>query len=165
VAPFGGKLSDKRGSRLPASLGLFIQAAGVSVYFFLAPDSPYWIVVLATIVTGVGSALFYPANSSAIMANSEQEIYGVASGLLRTFSNIGLTASVAVAIAVAASSISRSEAFAIFMGTATLSSSDASAFVSGLHTAFLVSIAFIAIALGLSVLRGKEKRGNTSLPS
>jgi EmrB/QacA subfamily drug resistance transporter len=158
-APIGGRLADKRGARFPASLGLCVQAIGVSIYFLLTPTSPSWLVIIGTVIAGTGSAFFFPANSSAVMANSEQEIFGVASGLLRTFANIGLTASIAVAIVAASSSISRSEAFKIFLGTDVLSSTSASAFVQGLHTAFAVSIAFVLIALVLSLIRGKEVRG------
>jgi MFS family permease len=158
-APFGGRLADRRGARFPASLGLFVQAVGISVYFLLTLTSPSWLVIVGTLVTGTGSAFFYPANSSAVMANSEQEIFGVASGLLRTFSNIGLTASIAIAIVAASASITRNQAFRIFLGTTSLSSASASAFVDGLHTAFLVSIGFIVIALFLSLIRGKEVRG------
>jgi hypothetical protein len=140
-------------------LGLFVQAVGISVYFLLTLTSPSWLVIVGTLVTGTGSAFFYPANSSAVMANSEQEIFGVASGLLRTFSNIGLTASIAIAIVAASASITRNQAFRIFLGTTSLSSASASAFVDGLHTAFLVSIGFIVIALFLSLIRGKEVRG------
>ena len=46
--------------------------------------------------------------------------FGVASGVLRTFANVGMVFSFSVAILIAAHSISRGLAFAIFVGSTRL---------------------------------------------
>ncbi len=158
AGPLAGRLSDKHGARLIASIGLVFQAVGIVVYASLTTDSQLWMIVMASSFNGVGSGFFYPANNSAVMANSPPRDYGVASGLLRTLSNTGMVTSFPIALLIASLSISRQSAFAIFLGVSKLPKSLGSAFVTGMHSALLVSITLIAVALILSIARGKETR-------
>ena len=160
IAPFSGRLSDRLGARVVASLGLVVQGAGILTYSTLALGTPLYVVTIGSIINGAGSSTFFPANNSAVMANAPRNSFGMASGLLRTFSNIGMVCSFAVAILIASLSIPQQLAFAIFLGVGTLSGSLAQAFVDGMHSAFVVSIALLGVALALSVLRGKESRGS-----
>ena len=159
VAPYAGRIADRHGARVPASLGLALQAAAFVLYATLGVRTPLWIVVSAALINGIGSAFFFPANSSAVMANAPAGSYGVASGLLRTMSNIGMVASFAIALLAAAAAIPRQAAFAIFLGVSRLTSSLAHGFVRGLHAALFTAIALMLVALLLSVLRGEERRG------
>jgi len=153
-APFAGRLSDKYGARLIASIGLVLIAAGILTYATLAIDSPLWIVVVGSIFNGVGQSFFYPSNNSSVMASSPPKAFGVTSGLLRTFSNTGMVSSFAIALLIASSSIPRQTAFQIFLGVSKLSQNLSGAFVTGMHAALLVSTALITVALMLSILRG-----------
>ena len=158
VAPLAGRLSDKFGARVIASLGLLIQVAGMLTYSTLALDTPLYVVILGSVMTGAGSSCFFPANNSAVMASAPRGAYGIASGLLRTFSNIGMVSSFAVALLIASLSIPRQLAFDIFLGTGGIGGGLSAAFVDGLHSALIGSIALLGVALLLSVLRGKEAR-------
>jgi len=158
VAPFAGRLSDRFGARVVASLGLLVQAAGMLTYSTLTLGSPLYVVILGSVMTGSGSSCFFPANNSAVMASAPRGAYGIASGLLRTFSNIGMVSSFAVALLIASISIPRQLAFEIFLGTNGIEGSLSSAFVDGLHSALIASISLLAVAVVLSVLRGKEAR-------
>ncbi len=111
-----------------------------------------------SVLTGLGSSTFFPANNSAVMSAAPPRAYGIASGLLRTLSNIGMVCSFAVALLIASLSIPRQLAFAIFLGIGGISSQLSAAFVDGMHSAFTASISLLAVALLLSVLRGREKR-------
>src|SRR5262249_41186350 len=113
---------------------------------------------VAAVFNGVGSGFFFPANTSAVLSNAPPDAYGVANGLLRTFSNVGMVGSFAVALLAASAAISREEAFAIFPGTSTLQGALAGAFIRGVHTALRVATIPVLIALGLSILRGSEAR-------
>jgi hypothetical protein len=106
-----------------------------------------------SLVNGVGASFFFPGNSSAIMKAAPPEMFGIVSGIMRTFANIGMVFSFAVAILVASRSISRGLAFAIFVGTTTLHGELAAAFTTGLHAAFYASVAFMVIAAVLSATR------------
>ena len=162
VAPFAGRFSDRVGARVVASLGLLLQAVGMLTYATLSLNTPLYVVVLGSILTGAGSSTFFPANNSAVMASAPRGAYGIASGLLRTFSNIGMVSSFAVALLIASVSIPRQLAFEIFLGTGNIGGSLSAAFVDGLHSALIASISLLAIAVLLSVLRGKEAR--TTMP-
>jgi EmrB/QacA subfamily drug resistance transporter len=153
AGPYAGRLADRRGPVLPATAGLAIQVAGLAVYAQLGLTTGLWVVVVAAIINGVGASFFFPANSSAIMKAAPPEAFGIASGMLRTFANIGMVFSFAVAILIASRSISRGLAFAIFVGSTSLHGALAAAFTSGLHAAFYASMGFMVLAAVLSALR------------
>lgn len=159
VAPFAGRLADRYGARVPASAGLALQAVGILVYASLGLGTPLWIVVAGSLISGVGNSSFFPANSSAVMANAPANSYGVASGLLRMFQNIGQVASFAVALTIAAAVVPRPVAFQIFVGVRRLTPSLSASFVHGLHAALFTSIGLIGIACVLSLLRGRGVQG------
>ncbi|PVU69872.1 MFS transporter [Sulfolobus sp. SCGC AB-777_L09] len=158
VAPFTGKLSDRIGSRIPATIGLALMITAILVYLQLTTTSPLYVVIIASIIGGLGSSLFFPANNSAIMANAPRGFYGGASGLARTLSNIGTLLSYVIAISVASITVPRYVAFEVFLGTTNLIGGVASSFLDGLKSAFYVSLVILSIALTLSALRGKEYR-------
>ncbi len=156
IGPFAGRLADKKGPVIPATAGLAIQAVALFIYAHLELNTGLWLVVLASVINGVGSSSFFPANNSAVMKASPPKMFGISSGMLRTFANIGMVFSFSVAILVASRSITKHLAFAIFVGTTSLHGKLASAFTEGLHAAFYVSMAFMAIAAVLSVMREKR---------
>ncbi|HYZ56155.1 MAG TPA: MFS transporter, partial [Streptosporangiaceae bacterium] len=157
VGPYAGRLADRYGPVLPATLGLAIEVIALLIYAQLGVQTGLWIVVVASVVNGVGASFFFPANNSAIMKASPPKLFGISSGLLRTFSNIGMLFSFSVAILIASRSISRGLAFAIFVGTTTLHGSLASAFTTGLHAAFYASVGFMVLAAALSAIRARGR--------
>jgi EmrB/QacA subfamily drug resistance transporter len=158
LGPIMGKLSDKHGSRGLATLGVFFLVIAIFVYLTMTTTSSFYIVLIASAISGIGTAMFFPANNSAVMANARQGGYGSISGLLRTVQNIGLVGSYVLAISVAAASVPRQVAFEVFIGTSSLSGKVSSAFLGGIHNAFYASIIILAIAAALSYSRGKEIR-------
>ena len=117
------------------------------------------LVVLGSVLNGAGSSSFFPANTSAVMANAPQHSFGISAGLLRTMSNLGMVCSFAVALFFAwIFPVPRAVAFQIFLGVGSMNNNLASSFIDGMHSAFLASIVLLIVALFLSVLRGKEAR-------
>jgi MFS family permease len=157
-APFGGRLADRIGPVWPATVGLMIQIVSLAIYAQLGAKAPYGIVIIASIVSGVGSAGFFPANTTAVMTAAPGRAFGTANGLLRTFSNVGMVFSFAVAILVAARSISKKLAFQIFVGTTSLPRHLTATFNSGLHSAFYSAMGFMVVAAVLSSLRLLHRR-------
>src|SRR3984957_14225417 len=154
AALYAGRLADKRGPVLPATLGLALQSVSLLLYAQLTNGTPLWVIVCIGVVNAVGASLFFPANSSAIMKAAPPDMFGIASGMMRTFANVGMVFSFSVAMLVASPSISRQLAFAIFVGTTSLHGPAASAFTTGLHAAFYESVGFMVLAAVLSALRG-----------
>jgi MFS family permease len=158
VSPFAGRISDKLGARIVASIGLVIQASGFLVYSMLGIDTTFALVIVGAVLNGVGSSSFFPANNSAVMSSAPKQAYGMVSGLLRTFSNVGMVCSFAVALIVASLAIPREYAFQIFLGVGKFPAYLSEPFVTGMHSALFASISLLVVALILSVLRGKERR-------
>ena len=160
IGPFAGRLADRTAPFIPATLGLAVQVIALALYAQLGQDSGLWLVVAASMVNGIGASCFFPANSSAVMKASPPALFGVASGMLRTFSNVGMVFSYALAILIASSAISRHLAFAIFVGSTSLHGRLASAFTSGLHAAFYASMGLMALAALLSATRASRVGGS-----
>ncbi|HEX6519312.1 MAG TPA: MFS transporter [Streptosporangiaceae bacterium] len=156
AGPYAGHLADRRGPVFPATVGLAIQVVSLAIYAQLGLTTGLWVVVAAAVLNGVGASFFFPANNSAIMKAAPPEAYGIASGMLRTFGNVGMVFSFAVAILIASRSISRGLAFAIFVGTTSLHGALAAAFTSGLHAAFYASMSFMVLAAALSAVRARR---------
>jgi EmrB/QacA subfamily drug resistance transporter len=153
IGPFSGRMADKIGPVLPATFGLATQIIGLALYAQLGMTTGLWLVVVASVVNGIGSSSFFPANNSAVMKAAPRNVFGIASGMLRTFQNTGMVFSFSMAILIASRTIPRQVAFAIFVGTAKLHGAIASVFVSGLHSAFYASMIFLIIAAALSATR------------
>jgi MFS family permease len=157
-----GRLSDKYGSREIATAGVLFIGVAILIYLTLGVDTPIYVVLIGSAVSGFGTSMFFPANNSAVMANARTGSFGSISGLLRTLQNIGVLGSFVVAISVAAASIPRDLAFQIFIGTSMLSGNVSQAFIGGIDNAFYVSIVILFIAGILSLVRGKETRKQAS---
>lgn len=158
VGPLAGRLADRVGAVAPATGGLAVQVVALAIFAQLGVSTPLWVVVVASIVNGLGGSSFFPANNSAVMKVAPPDVFGIASGMLRTFANVGMVFSFAVAILVASRSISRRVAFAVFVGNTTLGRHVAATFADGLHAAFYSSMALMAAAAALSALRAGRGR-------
>lgn len=160
VGPMAGRLSDRIGSVLPASVGLGMQAVAVLVYAQLGMRTSFALVIVGSIINGIGSGGFFPSNNAAVMKGAPPGQYGIASGMLRTFSNVGMVMSFAAAILMASTRIPRGLAFAIFVGTTRLSPATETTFVSGLHLALYLSIGMLVLAGLSSLVRGSGTTGS-----
>ncbi|MGC1377691.1 MAG: MFS transporter [Anaerolineales bacterium] len=159
VAPFGGMIADRIGARVPATIGLLIQGAALVGFMQLGPATPYWQIALGLGVMGLGGGLFYPPNTSAAMNAAPKNRLGIASATLATLRQAGMVTSFALSLAIAAGSLPRDVMMQLFVGTSvTLGSAPMLAFVTGMHSAFLVSIILVAVAATISFVRGKENR-------
>ena len=165
TSPYMGRLSDKFGARVIATVGILLMLITVLIYILLLNAStPWYIIVVATIISGVGASMFFPANSSAVMANAQGNAFGATSGLLRMMSNIGTLSSYIITITVASLAVSQEVAFKVFLGTSDLTGHISAEFMSGIHAVFIISAIILVIAALLSILRGKELRHSWSQP-
>lgn len=161
LGPYFGKLTDRIGSKIPATSGLIMMGVAVLIYTQISLTSTLFIIIIASLVTGIGSSLFYPANNSAVMANSPKDLYGMSSGFLRTMSNIGMVSSFIISLSIASLSIPRYLAFEVFAGTVNLSkinSTVAQALINGIHSALYVSFAILMLGALMSAIRGVDAR-------
>lgn len=159
ISPRMGRFSDRIGPRIIATVGIFLMAAAVLIYLQLHVDTPIIIIILASIISGVGGAMFWPANSSAVMSSTPRELYGSISGLLRTLSSIGTLLSYVISISVASISVPRSVAFEVFLGKTSLTGSVSNLFLGGIHYALVMCLIFLIFGGIMSYFRsaGKDK--------
>ncbi len=113
TAPASGTLSDRIGSRLPATIGMTVFAAGLFVLAGLGTTTPLSMAVAGLLLTGVGSAIFVTPNNSTLLAAAPTGRHGIASGILATTRLVGITAGVGVSGAVLAGFAGRQAAQAI----------------------------------------------------
>jgi MFS family permease len=159
VAPVSGILSDKVGAKVPATLGVLIQAVALFWLTFLSPETPYIQIAFALMLMGLGGGMFYSPNTSAAMNAAPRNRLGIASGALATLRQTGMVTSLALAMAVTATTMPQSDMMKLFVGTnVELGSGSLQSFVIGMHGAFTVSIALSLVAAIFSLIRGKEDR-------
>jgi EmrB/QacA subfamily drug resistance transporter len=158
LSPYMGRLSDRFGARGIATIGIVLMCFSILMYMTLTISSNYYTIILASIITGIGGAMFWPANSSAVMSNAQHQHYGSISGLLRLMTNTGTLGSFVITITAATVAIPRSTAFSVFIGTSKLIGGVSIAFLSGIHAALLTCLVILIIAGILSLARGKEER-------
>ena len=159
AAPVGGIIADRIGARVPATIGLLLQAAGLLWLSGLSVDTNYAVIAGGLAVMGLGGGLFFSPNTSAAMTAAPKNRLGIASAALGTLRQTGMVISLALSLAVAAGSLPRDVMMQIFVGTdVTLGSQVMQNFVVGIRNAFLFSILLCLIAAALSFARGKEDR-------
>jgi EmrB/QacA subfamily drug resistance transporter len=154
VGPAAGRMVDRVGPLAPATLGLSVQVVALFLFTHLSTESSQWLVVVASAVNAAGASCFFPANSAAVMKASPPEAFGLSSGMLRTFANVGMVLSRSLAVLVAARSVAGPGAMTAFVGSGPWHPDAAQAFTSGLRTSLYVSMALMALAALLSVTRG-----------
>jgi len=168
VGPFGGVLSDRVGSRAPATIGLVLQAAGCVILAQVNPGSSYALLLAGLLVLGVGGGLFWAPNTSAVMSASPVRRLGVAGATLATFRQTGMVTSFALALAVAAAAVPRDQVGAIFLGTTVqLGGPVMSAFTVGMAHALIVSALIVVVAGVMTFVAGDTaaRRASTTAPA
>jgi predicted MFS family arabinose efflux permease len=97
LSPVSGKLSDKIGFRVLTTSGMIISAFGLYLLSGLQPESSTFFIVSSLVVIGVGIGFFGTPNSSAMMGAVSERQRAVASGILATNRNIGMSLGIALA--------------------------------------------------------------------
>ena len=157
TSPYMGRLSDKHGARLLATAGLGLLVVTTLVYFTLTPTSSLYLILIASAIAGIGASMFFPANASAIMVNTDPKYYGSTSGLSRLVGSLGILFSFVVILTIASAAMTRQVAYEVFVGTSRLIGGVSGQFIDGMRASLAASVILILIAAMLSYMRGKEK--------
>jgi EmrB/QacA subfamily drug resistance transporter len=159
IGPPSGMVADRIGARVPATVGLLLQAAALVWFMQLTPTTTYLELAGGLALMGLGGGMFFPPNTSAAMSAAPRERLGIASAALGTMRQTGMVVSFALSLAVAASALPRDVMLKLFVGTSVnLGSAVMQEFVLGMHRAFLVSLVLCLVAAGFSIVRGREAR-------
>jgi MFS family permease len=168
VGPLSGLLADHIGARLPATVGVLLQALAL-VWFRaeLSATTSYSAIAGGLALMGLGGGMFWSPNTSAAMNSAPLPRLGIASGTLATLRQIGMVTSFALSLAVAAQSIPHELMMRLFVGTGvSLGSEMMQGFIVGIRSAFSVSAVLCVVAAGFSLVRGRENlRQSVTEPS
>ena len=96
TGPISGWLSDKRGARLLATLGMVISAISFIGFVLLPVNFIYLAFATVLFIMGIGGGIFASPNMASIMNSVPAEYRGAASGMRATIQNSATTISQAV---------------------------------------------------------------------
>ena len=100
TASFSGALSDKIGSRIPATIGMSVLAAGLFLLSRFGEATPFYVVAGSLAVVGLGIGLFTSPNNNAVMSAAPGGQRGVAAAILSTARTLGNTLGIGLAGAI-----------------------------------------------------------------
>src|SRR5437868_5635707 len=97
VAPIAGALSDRIGGHRLMGIGLTLQATGLASIAALSTATvPYWQLVVAFMVSGIGMAMFWAPVANVVLSSVRPEEEGQASGAQNAIRELGGVFGVAV---------------------------------------------------------------------
>jgi EmrB/QacA subfamily drug resistance transporter len=161
VSPISGVLSDKYDSRILSSVGLLISAVGLLGLMRISASTSTLELIVWMFIIGIGSGFFFSPNSNSIMGAVPANKRGIAASIRTMLSNAGNVLSIAISMAILASSVSPIAMQGLFLGTQVGSQGIAvGSFIGGLKMAFTISFGFSVLAAILAYMRGPEAKWN-----
>jgi len=152
LSPLGGGLADRLGPARLVVAGVCLLVASAFLLGRLGVTFSAVAVVVPLLMMSAANALAWPALTKAVMSSVPRAQSGVAAGTFYALRNVGMSLSLTLALVVAESSLPRSIASQVFVGTAhVLSQRDAAALVHATDNGFTVFVAFYAAALLLAL--------------
>jgi EmrB/QacA subfamily drug resistance transporter len=157
MSPISGYLSDKYGARILSTVGLLVSAIGLFGMMTISDSTSIFELVVLMFIMGAGSGLFFTPNTSSVMNNVPADKRGIAAGVRTMMNNGGNVLSIAISMAIIASSISPKAMQALFVGTQVGAQGIAvNQFVHGLRIAFTISLICSLAAAVMSYMRGSQ---------
>jgi EmrB/QacA subfamily drug resistance transporter len=151
----GGYLSDKRGPRLVATVGLVTTAVGLVMLSQLPSSVSFWELAIPLVIVGAGMGTFAPPNRASVMSAVPPEDRGLAAGISNTLINLGNSVSRSLTFVLMALVIPVAALDQMFAGSFTGSAASFAAnYVDGVHLVFLVAAGFVVLSIIPSALRG-----------
>jgi len=152
LAPLGGFLFDRVGPRLPATTGIIFYGGAALLGRLLQTDSHWFLPTIMLALGGCGTALFYPANHTAMISSVPREHRGVASGAIYMIFGLGDT----LGIALGRFLMTALFRFHTGLSEASPTTANPTVFVAAMNTTFLVIAILNLIAVVCSLARGKN---------
>ncbi|MGE3909792.1 MAG: MFS transporter, partial [Chloroflexota bacterium] len=147
ITVLSGSLSDRIGSRIPATLGMMILSVGLFLLSRLDASTALPQVVGSLLLVGLGVGMFNSPNSSAVMGAVPSAQRGVAAAILSTARTLGNTLGLGLAAAVFTTVLAGREM------------TDPSLVVQSVSTGFIVASGLAALGAIISGLRPNTPRG------
>ena len=145
LSPPAGRLSDKVPPRFVATMGMGLCCIGLVMLTFLSEQTSMYYLIGSLIVLGVGYAFFSSPNTKAIMSAVDRRVYGVASAVLGTMRQMGMTFSMGLVMMI----------IGLYLGDAEIDVANVPAFVDSMDVAFSVFAAMCFGGIFASMARGR----------
>jgi MFS family permease len=153
LAPVAGRLTDRIGPRVPASIGLGVIMTTFVLGMLLRVDSHWMLPALLLAATGIGQGFFNTSNQTAIIASVPREHRGFATGLVQMAFGLGSLLGISLGGALL------TVLFRHYAGNpdATPSAAAPGPFVAAMNTTYSMCLVLMAAALVASLLRGGRR--------
>lgn len=148
LSPVGGRLSDRVQPRWVVSTGMGFCVVGLVILSLLGSGTPYWVIVGALCLLGIGYAFFSGPNQAAIMGSVERKDVGLAGASVGTMRVVGQALSVALATLI----------MAVVVGRHEIRPADYPHFLSALHITFAIMAGLSVVSVVASLVRGDVRR-------
>jgi len=166
IGPLAGKASDKMvSSRLLCIIGASISLIATIIFPFTMYFQGLWPVISFLFITGFSLGIFLPPNNNQIMSTAPKDSPGMASGILRTLTNLGSVIGVAV-FEITFSFFFIGKNSTTGNQTKVISNFSPESIVKGLHYVIIFAAVLYGLALLFSVLTPKRMPSlSTSSPA
>jgi EmrB/QacA subfamily drug resistance transporter len=159
LAPVAGRLSDRVGSRVLATGGMLLTAAGMVLLASLPAEAGFARLSASLAVVGVGLAAFSAPNTSAVMGSVGRHQLGLAGAFLSTMRAAGMALSVAILGGIAASQLGEIGGRLLFSSgrggeLAESAARIADDYLRGYRYAMLTGAALALVGAAVSLTRG-----------
>ena len=153
LASASGRLTDRVGPRIPASIGVLLTMGGFLVGALLRADSSWTLSVILMGLMGLGTGLFNTPNQTAIIASVPREYRGFAAGMVQTV--FGVSSLLGITLG----GVLLTVMFQHYSGIpgARPDPDQPLAFVASMNAIYLVCFALVGVALAASLLRGRTR--------
>jgi MFS family permease len=151
VSPFAGRLADRLQPRLVAATGMGLCALGLLAFAFLGADTPYWYIIPALSLLGLGFGLFASPIAHLAMGSVDRSQVGTASATLAAMRVAGQGLSMGVAGLVLAVIVGHHE-------IGERGAADLSNLLTSVRATFAVFTALCVFGV-LAVLAARPRRG------
>ena len=157
VGPLAGKASDKMiSSRLLCIIGASVSLIATIIFPFTMYFQGLWPVIMFLFITGFSLGIFLPPNNNQIMSAVPKDSPGVASGILRTLTNLGSVIGVAI-FEILFSLFFVDKNVNAGIHAKTLSDFSPESIISGLHFVIILAAVLYGLALMFSILTPKKR--------
>ncbi|GBG56642.1 MFS transporter [Sporomusaceae bacterium FL31] len=96
MAPLGGKIADKSGAKIPATVGMVILTMVLYSFHTITDQTAYFPIAIRLVFMGIGLALTMSPVSNGALATLPKDKIGVGSGVFNLFKNIGGSVGIAI---------------------------------------------------------------------
>lgn len=155
LSPIAGKLSDRYGSRIIASLGMVVIGLSFLSLFLIPSLSRLPILILLGSI-GIGFGLFSAPNTNSVMSSVPRENSGMASGFLGTMRFAGQLFSIVIATAIISSFLPRALTVGMFSGNVVAITPEYyDSFILGFRAVMLISAVLSLLGAATSLIKSR----------